>query len=242
MAREKQTTPIATATLNSAELGLSFEDAGGLSGFGAQKQATVRFGSTSMQEGTKMLQALAALGILGSQWRDMSQFTLAMLLAESRTSGATAESPSQSLVAAVDALVGVTEEQFFNSLTEDDHQRLVASLDKLSEVVRKNRNNLCAQLINFIGNIIEKYEEKMDMKVLPVPQNKETSAEAWETLLRLGHRGLEAAYGEDEYDYTAENGETQGAWETLLRLGHRGLEAAYGEDEYDYTAELGGKS
>jgi hypothetical protein len=58
-------------------------------------------------------------------------------------------------------------------------------------------------------------------------------------LLRLGPRGIEAAYGEDEYDYAADHEESVDAWDALLRLGPRGIEAAYGEDEHDYTADIG---
>ncbi len=230
MARERQTTPIATARLNSAELGLAFEDAGGLSGFGAQKQATVRFGSSSMLEGSKMLQSLAALGILGSQWRDMYQFSLAMVLAASSDSGATAESPSQSLVAAVDALVSVNEEQFLTSLTEDDHQRLVASLDKLLDLVGENENHFLVPLMDFIDNLIEKNEEKPNM-----------------TDLRLLGRGLRTASNTDEPEYTPAqldliNSQYQDSAQDAVALQRDGatspgrmLRTASNADEPEYT-------
>ena len=151
MARERQTTPIVTAMSDSAELGLAFEDAGGLSGFGAQKQATVRFGSASMLEGSKMLQALAALGILGSQWRDMSQFSLAMLLASLNTSGNKTESPAQSLVAAVDKLISLTEGQFLAPLKVEDYQKLISARDKLINTIGTDENHPLTPLAHFMG-------------------------------------------------------------------------------------------
>ena len=220
MARERRTTPIVTAMSDSAELGLVFEDAGGLSGFGAQQQASVRFGSSDT------IQALAALGILGSQWRDMSQFTLAMVLAASSDSGATAESLSQSLVAAVDALLGVTEDQFLTSLTEDDHQRLVASLDKLIDIVDENENHFLAPLMDFISKLIEKPEEEPNM-----------------TDLRLPGRGLRTVSNADEPEYTPAQlslikSQYQDPAERQMAessLPGRGLRAASNVDEPEYT-------
>ena len=66
------------------------------------------------------------------------------------------------------------------------------------------------------------------------------------TSLRLPARGLEAAYGNDEPEYTLdmlisinpdyagldENGEVS------LRVPARGLEAAYGDDEPEYTLDM----
>ena len=74
---------------------------------------------------------------------------------------------------------------------------------------------------------------------------EETEAESGSDL-RLPVRGLEAAYGDDEPEYTLdmltevnpdyagldENGEVS------LRLPARGLEAAYSDDEPEYTLDM----
>ena len=76
MPREKQTDSAhVTPITDSAELDFALEDAGGLSAFGAQKQATVR-----LSQSAETLQALAALGILGVQWRATAPSALVMAL------------------------------------------------------------------------------------------------------------------------------------------------------------------
>ena len=194
-------------------------DSAELSGFGTQKRVFVRFGSSPIQQSYETILSLVILGIFLKP-----------------------DSVTQSLTAAVDTLVNEAEDQFLDSLTDNDYKRLVESSNKIASVIGENENNFLAPLMDFIDNLIKKHKEKIGMTDLPEPQNKEEPEGAWEALLRLGPRGLEAAYGEDEYDYTVESGESEGAWEALLRLGPRGLETAYGEDEYDYTVELGGKS
>lgn len=159
MSREKRTTPIVVSMSDSTELGLAFEDAGGLSGFGAQQQASVRFGSSDT------IQALTALGILGSQWRDMSQFTLAMLLASLDTSGNKTESPAQSLVTAVDKLISLTEGQFLAPLKGEDYRKLIAARDKLINTIGTDENHPLTPLVHFMGNLIEKYKEESNVKI-----------------------------------------------------------------------------
>ena len=232
MLREKQATPHSAPMTDSAELDLALEDAGGLSAFGVQKQATVRLSQSS-----ETIQVLAALGILGAQWRSTAQSALVMALTALSSSSTRADSPSQSFVAAVEMLVGVTEDKFLASLTDDDCQRLAAARDKLTDLVGEAENHLFAPLTNFIGNLIEKHEEKSDMAILA------ESPDQRDALLSLGPRGLEAAYGDDEPDYTdvtfikvnpnykgirveSGNGEHSSG---------RGLAAAYGDDEPDYT-------
>ena len=66
------------------------------------------------------------------------------------------------------------------------------------------------------------------------------------SLLSLGPRGLEAAYGDDEPEYTADmlievNPDYKGASVELgdgERSPRRGLAAAYSNDEPEYTADM----
>ncbi len=220
------------------EFDFSPEDAGGLIAPGSQKQAPVRFGSSPMPQGFETIMSLAALGVSGAQWRNTAQFALAMLLGSLSDSEAKGNSPAQLLAATVDTLVEVNEDKFLASLTDTDYQRLVASLNKLIDVVGEDGNHLLAPLTHFIGNLIEKYEEKFDMAVLPEPSSERETGDPWEALLHLGPRGLEAAYGEDEHDYTVDDKEPTDPWIALLSSGPRGLEAAYGEDEHDYATDM----
>ena len=246
MSTNKQQTPQAPPTVDRVELDIAFEDAGGLSALGPQKQAPIRFDSSSTLQGSDTIMSLAALGIFGAQWRNTAQFALTMLLASLGNSDAKADSPSQSLAAIVDTLVGVHEDQFLDALTEDDYQRFVASLDKLIDVVGEDERHFLAPLMHFIGNLIEKYEEEMDMKAWKEPSNKEESETSSSSEVRPFARGLELAYGDDEPEYTLdmlisvnpdyagldENGEVS------LRLPARGLELAYGDDEPEYTLDM----
>ena len=184
MSTDRQRTLQVQRMADRVESDIAFEDAGGLSALSPQKQAPVRFDSLSA----------AALGIFGAaQWRNNTQFAL-MLLASLSNSNVKADSPSQLLAATVDTLVGVSEEQFLDSLTEEDRQRFVTSLDKLIDVVGENETHPLAPLMNFIGNLIEKCEENFDMK-------EELEAEL-NTGLRSPAYGLETAYDNDESEYT----------------------------------------
>ena len=183
------------------------EDTGGLSGFGAQEQISVRLGLALIHQSSETLLSLATLGI----------FAAASLLKP--------DSPVQSLATTVDALVSETEEPFLASLTDDDYERLVASLDKLIDIVGENENHLFAPLKDFIANLIEKYEEEHDMKKL------------------LPGRGLRAAYNADEPEYTPAQLELIKSQyqnpavrqRTASRLPGRGFRAAYNADEPEYT-------
>ena len=232
MLREKQATPHSAPMTDSVELDLALEDAGGLSPFGVQKQATVR-----LSQSAETIQALAALGILGAQWRSTAQSALVMALTALSSSSTQADNPAQSFVAAVEMLVGFTEDKFLASLTDDDCQRLVAARDKLTDLVGEAENHLFTPLKDFIGSLIEKYEDTSDMARLA------ESPDRRDALLDLGPRGLAAAYGDDEPDYTdvtlievnpnykrirAESGDGE-------HSSGRGLAAAYGDDEPDYT-------
>lgn len=155
---------------------------------------------------------------------------------------------SQSLAAAVDTLVDVVgrnESQLLASLKPNDYQQLVGALETLTAVVGENKNHLLTPLMDSIDTLIEKCRteieggngEESDMAIL-TPVDEVPTADPLETLLRLGPRGIEAAYGEDEHDYTTGSKEPTDTWVALLSSGPRGLEAAYGEDEHDYTTDM----
>lgn len=232
MLREKQATPHSAPMTDSAELDLALEDAGGLSAFGAQKQATVR-----LSQSAETIQAFAALGILGAQWRSTAQSALVMALTALSSSGTQVDNPTQSFVAVVEMLADVTEDKFLTSLTEGDCQRLAVVRDKLTSLVGEAENHLFTPLKDFIDNLIEKYEEEFDMAILA------EDPDLRETLLGLGTMGLEAAYGDDEPEYTdvtfiEKNPNYIGISVELDNGEHsykRGLAAAYGDDEPDYT-------
>lgn len=98
----------------------------------------------------------------------------------------------------------------------------------------------------FIGNLIEKYKEQSTVANWTESLNKKETEAEWGSDLRLPVRGLEAAYGDDEPEYTLdmlteinpdyvgldENGEIS------LRIPARGLEAAYSNDEPEYTLDM----
>lgn len=155
---------------------------------------------------------------------------------------------SQSLTAAVSALVGVVgrnESQLLASLKPNDYQQLVEAVETLTSIVGKNENHLLTPFMNSIDTLIEKCrteieegnEEEADMAIL-TSVDEVATADPWEALLSSGPRGIEASYGEDEYDYMIDGEESEDPWEALLSLGPRGIEAAYGEDEYDYTTDM----
>ena len=228
------------------EFDFSPEDAGGLVAPGSQKQAPVRFGSSLMPQGLEAIMSLAALGVSGAQWRNTAQFALAMLLGSLSDSEAKVNSPVQLLAATVDTLVEANEDQFLASLTDVDRQQLIASLDKLIDVIGEDENHLLAPLMNFIGNLIEKYEEQSTMENRTESLDKEESEAEEDASLRIPPRGLAAAYSHDEPEYTLdmltevnpnyagldENGEVS------LRIPPRGLAAAYGDDEPEYTLDM----
>ena len=70
---------------------------------------------------------------------------------------------STPLVAAVKNLIeiiGKSETNLFASLTESDYQGLVTVLDDLIDVVKQNESHILASLMDFIGTLIENYEDK----------------------------------------------------------------------------------
>ena len=191
------------------------EDTGGLSGFGAQEQISLRLGLAPIHQSSGTLLSLATLGVFAAQQRDAIQFTWAITAA----SLLKPDSATQSLTAAVDALAGTTEDQFLASLTDNDYQRLVTSLNKLIDIVGEDENHLLAPLMDFIDNLIKKYEEKIGMTVY------------------LPWRRLRAASADDEPadapDILFENSDYEAPatkWETQP-LPWRRLRAASADDE-----------
>ena len=70
---------------------------------------------------------------------------------------------STPLVTAVKNLIEVTgksETNLFASLTESDYQGLVIVLDDLIDAVKQNESHILASLMEFIGTLIENYEDK----------------------------------------------------------------------------------
>ena len=191
---------------------------------GVQEQAPVKFSSSPIQESSETTSAIAGPRSYATQ--EVSRFQL--------------------LVAAVDTLVNLTEDQLLTTLTENDYQELVAALDKLIDVVGEDENHLLTPLMNFIGNLIEKYEEQSTMENRTESVDRKETKTERDANLRLPVRGLESAYSDDEPEYTLdmltevnpdyagldENGEVS------LRLPARGLEAAYSDDEPEYTLDM----
>ena len=171
---------------------------------GVQQQAPVKFSSSPIQESSETISAIAGQRSYATQ--AVSRFQL--------------------LVAAVDALVNVTEDQLLTTLTENDYQELVAALDKLIDVVGEDENHFLVPLMEFIGNLIEKYKGEVDM-----PASRP-----------LG-RGLRAAYNADEPEYTpaqlnlikSQRQNPTVRQRTASRPLGRGLRAAYNADEPEYT-------
>ena len=246
MSTDGQRTPQTTPVPDGVELDITFEDAGGLSPAGYQKQAPVRFGSSPMPQGFEAIMSLAALGVSGAQWRNTAQFALAMLLGSLSDSEAKMNSPAQLLAATVDTLVEVNEDQFLASLTDADYQQLIVALDKLINVVAENENHLLGTLMHFISDIVEKYEEQFTMANSTEALDREEAKIEQDHSLRLPARGLESVYSDDEPKYTLDmlievNPEYEGIDENGaigLRLPARGLEAACSDDEPEYTLDM----
>ena len=57
-------------------------------------------------------------------------------------------------------IVGTSEARLFASLTENHYERLVVILNGLIDVVRENEDHPLASLMDFIGTLIEHYEDE----------------------------------------------------------------------------------
>ena len=239
MLLEKQASPHVPPMRDLDELDLALDDADERSTFRVRKRVSVRLSSAPMLHSSGKIQALETPSISGTQWQATEESTLVRVLAALKPSGIQTDSPSQSFVAAVEMLVGVMEDQFLASLTDDDCQRLISARDKLIDLTRENENHLFAPLTDFIGHLIEKYKEKF-VAILAEPLDPQ------DALLSLGLRGLEAAYGDDEPEYTEDmlievNPDYKAASVESTDEQHssgRGLEAAYGDDEPEYTEDM----
>jgi uncharacterized protein (DUF1778 family) len=147
---------------------------------GAQEQAPVKFSSSPIQQSSETTSAAAVIRSHATQ--EVSRFQL--------------------LVAAVDAFVNITEDQLLTELTENDYHMLVAALDKLIDIVGESESHLLTLLMRFIGNLIERYEEKSD--TTGWNESLEGEEVAWESGLPLLAQGLEAAYSDGEPEYTTD--------------------------------------
>ena len=171
---------------------------------GAQEQIPVKFSSPPIQQRSETTASAAVLRFYAT--REVNRFQL--------------------LIAAVDTLVNITEDQFLTTLTENDYQELVAALDKLIDVVGEDENHFLTPLIEFIGNLIEKYKREVDM-----------------TASRPPGRGLRTAYNADEPEYTpaqlnlikSQRQNPTVRQRTASRPPGHGLRAAYNADEPEYT-------
>ncbi len=171
---------------------------------GAQEQAPVKFSSSPIQQSSETTASAASLRFYAT--REVNRFQL--------------------LIAAVDTLVNITEDQLLTTLTENDYQELVVALDKLIDVVGEDENHFLVPLMEFIGNLIEKYKGEVDM-----------------TASRPPGRGLRAAYNADEPEYTPAQlnlikSQRQNPTVRQRTASHppgRGLRAAYNADEPEYT-------
>ena len=132
-----------------------------------------------------------------TQVYDLSE-TINELINNARTS-------RQSPAAVVKILVGMAsrnEYQFLSSLTDEDYQSFTTSLDMLIDVVGEDENHLFAPLMHFIGKLIEKFEEKSDAIDWRESLDNEEVENEWRSGLCLPAQGIEAAYSDDETEYT----------------------------------------
>ena len=212
MAGERQIDSHVELMEDPVELDLSLEDAGELSGFGAQASASVVFGSPSKHHVPNRIEEI--FGPLIKPEPDP----------EPDPEPPRQPLDTQSLVAVLAVLVdavGENEDQLFASLTGGNYQQLVEVLDRLIEVVGENEDHFLAPLMDFVGKLIEKYQEESDMT----------------TSNTVHMSGLAAAYGEDEPEYTLDmliNENPDYEQGTSVS----GLAAAYGEDEPEYTLDM----
>ena len=221
MVGERQIDPRVEQMEDPVELDFSLEDAGELSGFGSQAPASVVFGSSSKSKChiPNRIEEFFAGPLIGQEADSKPDSELPVPGQPSEK-----PEPTQSLVVAVSALVGAVgrnEDQLSASLTGDNYQQLVAALDRLIEVVGENEDHFLAPLMDFIGKLIEKYQEESDM-----------------TTSNTAHvSGLATAYGEDEPEYTLDMLINKNPhYEPGTSVS--GLAAAYDEDEPEYTLDM----
>jgi hypothetical protein len=158
-------------------------------------------------------------------------------------------SSTESVVGIAGALVSIideSEDDFATTSVTGGYRKLAAFRDKLVDDVDENENSPLPTSMCFISNLIEKYEEESNIIALPEPTTKEKVKHRSESFFHLGSRGLEAAYCDNEPEYTmdmliAVNPDYEGADIKLNPGKHsfaRGLEAAYDNDEPEYTTDI----
>ena len=190
---------------------------------------------------------------LGSQEKSAAKFNESRILqsfdsfVKSDVFVVKASNSTESLVEFARTLVNIVdegEEPLTASSVTNDYQRFAAAQGRLSDIVSENENPLLPRSMPLISNLIEKYKEKSNITVLPEPTSEEIRHQS-ESLFYLGSRGLEAAYGDDEPEYTTDmlitvNPDYEGVNIELDSGEHsaaRGLEAAYDDDEPEYTTD-----
>ncbi len=189
---------------------------------------------------------------LESQEKSLAKFNSSRIFQNFGSTGqsgvfvARPSSSTESVVGIAGALVSMIDEAEDNlaiwSATRG-YQRLATFRDKL---VDENENSPLPSSVFFIGNLIEKYEEESNIIVLPEPTKEKKVKHRSESLFHLGSRGLEAAYCDNEPEYTmdmliAVNPDYEGNDIELHSGKHsfvRGLEAAYHDDEPEYTTDI----
>lgn len=109
--------------------------------FKCQNRALVDFGSLSLSNGSEVRESITDLEIFDRSL-DLNYLPL---------------------VTAVENLidvVGTNETRLFASLTENHYERLVTILNRLIDVVGEDEDHILASLMDFIGTLIEHYEDE----------------------------------------------------------------------------------
>lgn len=109
--------------------------------FRFQNRALVNFGSLSLSNGSEVREPITGLEIFN---RSLALNYLPLVTA---------------LENLID-VVGTSETRLFTSLTENHYERLVTILDGLIDVVGEDEDHILASLMDFIGTLIEHYEDE----------------------------------------------------------------------------------
>lgn len=109
--------------------------------FRFQNRALVDFGSLSLSNGSEARDPIMDLEIFDRS-PDLNYLPLVTAL--------------KNLI----DVVGTSETRLFTSLTENHYERLVTVLDGLIDVVGEDEDHILASLMDFIGTLIEHYEDE----------------------------------------------------------------------------------
>lgn len=126
-------------TASIASYRLPDEAAGNAFSFKNQTRGT--FNSFSISEGLMAAQPAARFGVF-SREADINPL------------------PVVTALKALIAIVSPNETRLVNSLTESHYQQLVTVLDGLIDVVGEDEDHILASLMDFIGTLIEHYEDE----------------------------------------------------------------------------------